>query len=96
MDAFEDASMLHEVQKRKQIEQDAARLRNRLLQLERQTLKADKRITHTKKRAKDILDRRERNEQRERERQQYIAELQEELQQHREDIAKCACIAACV
>jgi tRNA uridine 5-carbamoylmethylation protein Kti12 len=90
LQAFEDASVLQEQQKRKQVEHDANRLRNRLLQLERQTEKADKRIVQTKKRAKDILDQRERNERRELERQCYIEELQEELRQHRQDIAKCA------
>ena len=88
-DAIRQASVLHELQKRKQVERDAVRLRNRLLQLERQTEKADKRVALTKRRAKNILDQRERNEQRERDRQRYIDELQQEIQQHRDDISKC-------
>ena len=89
-DTFGNASVLHELQKRKQVEHDAGRLRNRLLQLERQTEKADKRITQTKQRARDVLSQRERNEKRERDRQRYIDELHQEIQQHREDITKCA------
>lgn len=83
-------SILCEAKKRRQVEEDATRLRNRILQLERQAHKADKRIGHTKQRAKDVLDQRERNEARERERRGYLAELQREVQRHREDISRCA------
>ena len=83
-------SILCEAKKRRQVEEDATRLRNRILQLERQADKADKRIWHTKQRAKDVLDQRERNERRERERQRLLAQLQQEVQQHRTDITRCA------
>jgi septal ring factor EnvC (AmiA/AmiB activator) len=85
----ERTSVFLESKKRKQVEEDAVRLRNRLLQLERQAQKTDKRIGLTKQRARDILSQRERNEQRERERQQFLAELQLELQQHRRDMERC-------
>jgi hypothetical protein len=87
--AAEGTSVLLESKKRKQVEKDAVRLRNRLLQLERQAQKADKRISLTKQRAEDILSHRERNEQRERERKQILAELQLEVQQHRRDMERC-------
>jgi hypothetical protein len=91
--AAERTSVLLESKKRKQVEKDAIQLQNRLLQLERQAQKADKRISLTKKRAEDILSQRERNEQRERERKQILAELQLEVQQHRRDMERCVCCA---
>lgn len=89
LDELQGMSVLQEVKKRKQVEDDALRLRNRLLQLERQAHKAEKRIVQTKQRAKDILDQRQRNERRESERKQFFEELEHEILQHREDIAKC-------
>jgi chromosome segregation ATPase len=89
LDELQSLSVLQEAKKRKQVEDDSLRLRNRLLQLERQAHKAEKRIVQTKQRAKDILDQRQRNERRECEKRKFIEELEHEILQHREDIAKC-------
>lgn len=86
---LQNASVLQELKKRKQVEYDAVRLRNRLLKLERQAHKAEKRIVQTKQRAQDILDQRERNEARNEQRKQIEEQLHLEIQQHREDITKC-------
>jgi predicted ribosome quality control (RQC) complex YloA/Tae2 family protein len=77
-----------ELKRRKQAEHDAAVLRNRILQLERQAQRADKRIEQTRQRAKDILEHRERNEQRERDRKQALDELQSYVQYHHENATR--------
>lgn len=84
-----ETSVLVEKQKRRQVENDAVKLRNRLRQLEREAEKAEKRISLTKERAKDILTQRERNHHKEVSRQQYLEELQQEVEQHKDEIARC-------
>jgi TolA-binding protein len=79
-----------EHRRRKQVEHDAAVLRNRILQLERQEQRADKRIEQIKQRAKDVLEQRERNEQRERERQQALQRVQSEAELHQQNAVRYA------
>lgn len=79
-----------ELRRRKQVERDAAVLRNRILQLERQEQRADKRIEQTKQRAREVLEQRERNEQRERERKQALQQLQSDVEQHQLRAARFA------
>jgi len=80
--------------KRRQVERDAVALRNRLRQLEREAEKVDKKIARTKQRAKEVVTQRERNEHRESDRQRYLEELQEQVEKHREEIARCRSLAA--
>lgn len=79
-----------EFRRRKQVEHDAAVLRNRILQLERQEQRADKRIEQTKQRAREVIGQRERNEQRERERKQALQQLQTDAEHHQQNAARCA------
>lgn len=85
---------IREFRRRKQVEQDASVLRNRLLQLERQADKAKKRIAQTRQRAKEVVAQRERNTQREQEKHRLIEELEQSIEKHRQAIAKCASICA--
>lgn len=79
-----------ELRRRKQVEQDAAVLRNRIFQLERQEQRADKRIEQTKQRARDVLEQRERNELREREKRQALQQMQSVAEYHQQNAARFA------
>lgn len=79
-----------ELRRRKQVEQDAAVLRNRILQLERQEQRADIRIEKTKQRAREVIEQREHNEQRELERKQALLQLQSDAEHHQQNAARCA------
>jgi chromosome segregation ATPase len=79
-----------EIRRRKQVEHDATVLRNRILQLERQEQRADKRIEQTKQRAREVLEHRERNEQREREKQEALQRLNSTTELHQRNAVKCA------
>ena len=79
-----------ELRRRKQVEQDAAVLRNRILQLERQEQRAEKRIEHTKQRAREVIEQRERNVQRERERKEALQQLQSDAEYHQQNAARFA------
>lgn len=79
---------IREFRRRKQAEQDAAIIRNRLLQLERQAEKAQKRILQTRQRAKEVVAHRERNAQREKEKLELVRDLETSIEHHRQAIAK--------
>ena len=79
-----------ELKRRKQVEQDAAVLRNRILQLERQEQRANNRIEQTKQRAREVIEQRERNEQREVERKQALQQLQSDAEHHHQKAARYA------
>lgn len=79
---------IREFRRRKQAEQDAAVLRNRLLQLERQSDRAKKRISQTRQRAKEVVAQRERNAQREKEKRKLVKDLESSIERHRQAIAR--------
>lgn len=81
---------IREFRRRKQVEQDACTLRNRVLQLERQSDRAKKRIAQTRQKAKEVLAQRERNTQRELQKQTLISKLELSIEKHRQEISKCA------
>lgn len=81
---------IREFRRRKQAEQDAAVLRNRLLQLERQADRAKKRIAQTRQRAKEVVAQRERNAQREKEKLKLVKDLEFSIESHRQAINRCS------
>ena len=64
-------------------EEDAARLYNRVRQLQKEEGKAHKRIQETNKRAKEIIALRERNERAQQEKEARLLELQQEIEQQK-------------
>jgi len=68
---------------RKAAEQDALRLYNRVRQLQREEVKAAKRIQETRQRAREVLSLRERNQQKAREKELRLRELQVEVAKQR-------------
>jgi chromosome segregation ATPase len=82
-------NIAREYQKRKQLEDDALRMRNRLLQLERHARKMAQRIARTKQRTRDILCQRERNAARAEEKRQHCEERARGAQRQRQQIARC-------
>ena len=74
-------------------EEDAMRLYNRVRQLEREEQKASKRIEETRRRAKEVLTLRERNERHLREKELRLRELQLEVAQQRKLNARTKAIS---
>ena len=79
-----DATISAEKRARKAAEEDAARLYNRVKQLQKEEDKAKRRVDETKQKAAEILKLRERNEQRQQEREQRLVQLQQEISKARE------------
>lgn len=76
-------NILMEKRARKVAEEDALRLYNRVRQLQKEEEKAQKRIQETKKKAKDIIRLRERNELVRQEKEQRSKELQLEVERQK-------------
>lgn len=76
-------SILNEKRARKLAEEDALRLYNRVRQLQKEEERAHKRIQDTKKKAKEIVKLRERNELKQQEKELREEELQAEIERQR-------------
>lgn len=78
-------NILMEKRARKMAEEDAARLYNRVRQLQKEEEKAGKRITETKKKAREIIKLRERNELIRQEKEMRMKELNELIELQRQE-----------
>lgn len=76
-------NILMEKRARKMAEEDALRLYNRVRQLQKEEDKAEKRISDTKRKAKEIVKLRERNELLRQEKEERMRELQELIESQR-------------
>ncbi len=81
-------TILAEKRARKAAEDDALRLYNRVRQLQKEEDRAQKRITETKKKAKEIIRLRERNEQKLLEKEQRRQEQAEQVEEQKLDNLK--------
>lgn len=81
-------SILAEKRARKAAEDDALRLYNRVRQLQKEEDRAQKRIVETKKKAKEIIKLRERNEQKLIEKEQRMREEAEKVEEQKLDNLK--------
>jgi hypothetical protein len=80
-----NTNILMEKRARKMAEEDATRLYNRVRQLEKEEDKAGKRISETKKKAREIVKLRERNELIRQEKELRMKELQELIEQQKDE-----------
>lgn len=71
-----NTTIANEKKARKAIEEDAARLHNRVTTLQKEEQKAQKRLEETRHKARDILELRAQNERRQLEREQRQQQLQ--------------------
>jgi hypothetical protein len=78
-----NTNILLEKRARKQAEEDATKLYNRVRQLQKEEEKAQKRIVYTKKKANEIVRLRERNELIRQEKELRMLQLQELIEQQR-------------
>ncbi len=82
-DTYAMTNILAEKRARKVAEEDALRLYNRVRQLQKEEDKAEKRISDTKRKAKEIVKLRERNELLRQEKEQRMGELAELVESQR-------------
>lgn len=71
-----NTTIANEKKARKAVEEDAARLHNRVATLQKEEQKAQKRLEETRYKARDILELRAQNEQRQQEREHRHQQLQ--------------------
>ena len=71
-----NTTIANEKKARKAVEEDAARLHNRVTTLQKEEQKAQKRLEETRHKARDILELRAQNERRQQEREQRQQQLQ--------------------
>lgn len=83
------ANIAREYQKRKQLEEDALKMRNRLLQLERHAHKVAQRVARTRERTQAIESQRERNAALAAEKRRRCEERARVAQKQRQQIARC-------
>lgn len=83
LDSTMESNILNQKRLRKLAEEDALRLYNRVRQLQKEEERAQKRIQDTKKKAKEIVKLRERNEIKQQEKEQRYDELQAEVERQR-------------
>lgn len=75
-ESSKNTTIANEKKARKAVEEDAARLQNRVQTLQKEEQKAQKRLEETRNKAREILDLRAQNEQRQLEREQRHQQMQ--------------------
>lgn len=80
-----NTTIANEKKARKAVEEDAARLHNRVTTLQKEEQKAQKRLDETRRKARDLLELRAQNERRQLEREERQQQLQTELAAQRQD-----------